>query len=140
MVDRKARDEAAAAIQKLIEGSISNDEYERKSRRNKQDAGLEAVSILVWNFYSDLSEHKLIGKYSLTDDQRTLLQRCVLFLKSDLEFEWPRPKIGLRFLVIRLLGFGWVLDRQDEKQTAAGDINVWPFIRTTDYEKAGHMQ
>lgn len=136
MVDRQARDTAAALLRQFIDGLITNDEHERKFPRNKQDTALWAIYVQSWFSYSDLSEHTLTGKYALNDEGLALFERCLLFLKTDLEFQWPVPKIGLRYVLIRLLGFGWLLKRRDQQEMSIGDVEVWPFLRKTDYEEA----
>lgn len=43
MIDRHARDIAAEVLQEFMQGSISNDEYERRFPGNKDDPALWAV-------------------------------------------------------------------------------------------------
>ncbi len=136
MVDRNARDVAAGVLRQFIDGLITNEEYERRFARNKQDPALWAVHAQLWFCYSDLSEHTLTGKHALNGEQFALFERCVLFLNSDLEFQWPLPKFGLRYGIVRLLGFGWLLKRRDQKDMGLGDTEVWPFLKRTDYEEA----
>ena len=140
MVDRQARDIAAAVIRQFIDGIITNVEYERKFPRNKQDPALWAVDSHMWFYFSDVSEHTLTGKHALNDEGLAFFERCILFLRTDLEFDWPTPRISLKYTIIRLLGFGWALKRQEEKHEmemrAIGDTEVWPFLKKTDYEKA----
>jgi hypothetical protein len=62
------------------------------------------------------------------------MERCLLFLKSDLEYQWPLPKIRLRYGILRLLGFGWLLKRRQEVEMGIGDMDVWPFLKRADYE------
>jgi hypothetical protein len=73
--------------------------------------------------------------------------RWVLFLRADLEYEWP----PLRFLnpvlllpvsgcLLSLLTLGlWprLARAQSEWQRwrASGQLEVWPFLRRTDYER-----
>jgi hypothetical protein len=54
----------------------------------------------------------------------------ILFLHSDLEYEWPAPFPSVT-LMSRLLGW---LSRQPIRNH--GDIDMWPFIRRSDYEEA----
>jgi hypothetical protein len=136
MVDRKARDNAAAVLRQLVEGAVTNVEYERKYPTNKDDPALWAVYIQSWFSYSDRREHTLTGRYTPNDEGRRLFERCILFLRTDWEFEWPAPKIGLRGALIRLLGLGWLLKQRDRKEMSVGDVEVWPFLRRCDYESA----
>lgn len=135
MVDRHARDIAAEALREFMEGSISNDEYERRFPRNKDDPALWAVHEQIWLCYSDLKEHTLTDKHALTDAGRAGFERCILFLRSDLEFQWPPPMIRLSYGVLRLLGFGWLLKRREEEEMSIGDKEVWPFLNKAEYEQ-----
>jgi hypothetical protein len=62
---------------------------------------------------------------------RAVIDRCILFLHTDLEYEWPKRKTLVdRFLQVLNLGrykTGVVFD---------DDFHFWPFIRETDYLKA----
>jgi hypothetical protein len=136
MVDRHARDIATGVLRQFMDGLITNEEYERKFPRNRRDPALWAIHSEMWSCYSDLREHTLTGKHTLSGEARAFFERCLLFLNTDLEFQWPLPKIGLRYVGIRLLGFGWLLDRLDKKEMSVGDIEVWPFLKKTDYEEA----
>jgi hypothetical protein len=134
MIDRHARDLAAEAVRDFMEGSISNKEYERRFPRSKGDPALWAIYSQVWFCYSDILEHTLTGKHALNDERRAVMERCLLFLKSDLEYQWPLPKIRLRYGILRLLGFGWLLKRRQEVEMGIGDMDVWPFLKRADYE------
>ncbi len=136
MVDRHARDIAADAVRDFMQGSISNKEYERRFPRTKDDPAFWAIYSNLWFCYSDVSEHTLTGKYALNDEGRALVNRCVLFLRSDLEFQWPPPKFRLRYGFLRLIGLGRVVKRWEEEDMGVGDIEVWPFLRKADYEEA----
>ncbi len=136
MVDRHARDIAAEALREFMEGSISNREYERRFPRSKEDPALWGIYSWLWFCYSDTREHTLTGKDALTDEGRALIGRCLLFLKSDLEFQWPPTKLHLWYPLLRLIGLGRVVNRQIEKKMSIGDVEVWPFLRKADYEGA----
>src|SRR5271163_1161583 len=51
---------------------------------------------------STTSEHTLTGKHALTNEGRAIVERCLLFLKSDLEFQWPATKLRLWYPILRL--------------------------------------
>lgn len=136
MVNRHARDVAARALQEFTDGSLSNRDYERRFPKSKADPALWGIYSQLWFCYSDTSEHTMTGKHALTDEGRAFIKRCLLFLKSDLEFQWPSPRLRLWYPVLRLIGFGRVLNRQIEKQMSKGDADVWPFLKKTDYEEA----
>ena len=106
MVDRNARDIAADVLRQFMEGSISNQEYERRYPRTKDDPALWEIWVQVWFFYSDVRTHKLTGKHALNKERQAFMERCILFLRSNAEFEWPRQKFRPWYGIVRLLGFG----------------------------------
>jgi hypothetical protein len=140
MVDRNARNQLAEAIRALASGCISNDEFEDKRLpRSMEDAAIsEIYSNGAWFLYSDLEEHRLVGKYRLSKATKTHIARWVLFLKTDLPYEWPIPtlwqKLGLFTANLLTLGIaGRIFARRFR---AEGDSDVWPFLRRYDYEVA----
>jgi len=134
MIDRHARDIAADAVRDFIRGFISNREYERRFPATKGDPALWAIHTALWSGYSDVSEHTMTGKHALNDEGRALAERCILFLRSDLEFQWPPPKFRLRYGILRLLGLGRMVKRWEEEDMSMGDVEVWPFLKEAEYE------
>ena len=135
MVNRHNRDIAADLLRQFTEGSLSNQEYEKKYPRSKDDPALWEIYVQVWFFYSDLKTHKLAGKHAPNEEQRAFLERCILFLKSDYEFQWPRQRFRPWDGILRLLGFKRTLKRQDESEMSIGDKDVWPFLKKAQYEE-----
>lgn len=136
MVDRHARDIAAEALREFSETRISNREYERRYPISKDDPALWGIYQNIWFCYSDTSEHTLTGKHALTDEGRAVVKRCLLFLKSDLEFEWPATKLRLWYAFLRLIGLGRIVNRSVTKEMSVGDVEVWPFLNKTQYQHA----
>jgi hypothetical protein len=136
MVDRRARDIAANVVRDFMGGAISNREYERRFPIAKGDPAIWAIHTSLWFGYSDVSEHTMTGKHALNEEARVLVERCLLFLKSDLEFQWPPPKFRLRYGILRLLGLGRIVKGWEEKEMSIGDPEVWPFLERADYETA----
>jgi hypothetical protein len=95
--------------------------------------------VQVWFFYSDLKTHTLTGKHALNDERRAFLERCILFLKSGTEFQWPRQKFRPSYGILRLLGLGWTLKRREEVGMSIGDVDVWPFLTKAQYEEMSHQ-
>ena len=116
-----------------MEGSISNREYERRFPRSKHDPALWGIYSNIWFCYSDTSEHILTGKNELTDG--AFIERCLLFLKSDLEFQWPATKLRLWYPLLRLIGLGRIVNRQVGKELSIGDKEVWPFLKISQLEE-----
>jgi hypothetical protein len=134
MIDRQARDSAANALRDFMKGSISNRECERRYPRSKGDPAVWSIYSYIWFFYSDSSEHVLSGKHSLTQEGLAFMERCLLFLQSDLDFQWPNTKVHIWYPVLRLIGLGGIVNRRIEKQMSVGDKEVWPFLRKADYD------
>jgi hypothetical protein len=84
----------------------------------------------VWRYYDDLRERRIDAEKPGEDILR-MLRRYVLFLESDLPFEWPsaaqrlaRKIPGLRLLFTAI------------PKSGEGDRALWPFYRRTDWEQA----
>jgi len=138
MVNRHAREIAAEALREFTEGRISNREYERRYPRSKDDPALWGIYQNIWFCYSDTSEHTLTGKHALTDEGRVVIGRCLLFLRSDLEFQWPATKLRLFYPLLRLIGLGRMANSRVSKEMSVGDVDVWPFLKKAQYEQAVH--
>jgi len=139
MVNRHTRDIAADVLQEFMEGSISNREYDRRFPKTKDDPALWAIYSNTWFCYSDTSEHTLTGKHALNDERRAILARCLMFLRSDLEFQWPPPKFRPWYGILRLLGLGRTLKRREQEEMSIGDVDVWPFLKKAQYEGVSHQ-
>ena len=138
MIDRANRDIAARVLRDFAEGLSTNDDFERQFPRQSDDPGLAAIKANVWALYSDLHQHRLTGVHTPTRPVKALLERCVLFLESDVAFEWPVPTIRLSnltdALVSRVRRAFTRSTRGEDPQTSAGDEDVWPFFRSDDYD------
>jgi len=136
MIDRSRRDRLAEALRHLLSGRIDNLAFDDLDCpggiTDSEDRAIFEVFYSVWPCYDDFRSHPL----ELTDGQRLDFKRCILFLHSDAEFEWPRKRSGildyLRRVADKITGrrFGWWPVK------SGGDIAVWPFFRRRDYERA----
>lgn len=63
--------------------------------RKESDPALGEIFLQLWFLYCDVKEHKLTGKHELTVENRASVERCNLFLSTNLEHQWPRQQIGL---------------------------------------------
>jgi hypothetical protein len=141
MVDVEARRIAAALVARFRDRVITNDEFEDEWPRRSPDRALNAIAAALWGAYSDTHRHALTGRYALTEAGRAFFDRCIQFLKTDLEYEWPQDryyargglhKTPLIMSLGLLLPVHWMLKRRHAQQEAAGDSAVWPFIRRAD--------
>lgn len=138
MIDRRARDQLADAIRALVSGRISNDEFERRCPRSSDPAVSEVFSQGAWMVYSDLREYRLRGKHRLSIRERKEVARWILFLKGERPYEWPTLTglPGLVFFVTAVVTLGISRKLYRRQFEAAGEIEVWPFIRREHFDEA----
>jgi hypothetical protein len=165
MVDRERRKKLALHLRHLSVGLISNDDFEKKVMndvthgwlpeqyyRAKEakfdDPIIKPMLELCWCLYSDTKRHKLIGGHKLTDEQLKSIARYILFLHSNLEYEWsyidatnPLIKLSLKDLLLTIVTLGQNIRNELNKRKQQvkeiermGDIDVYPFFRKQDYE------
>ncbi len=155
MVDRTLRDRLADAIQALIAGCITNYEFEEGLLKDGiplladpsrwPDPVIGPIREVAWLFlYDDTREYRLAGRDKLSLADRREVLRWVLFLRSELEYEWPRFRFTqLNHLspsgcLLSLLTLGISSRRQHRQDFAtwqqAGEYDVWPFFRRSDYD------
>lgn len=140
MIDRKARDILAENYRHLITGQITNDEFEDRLKFSKDIAIDEIYYRGAWPLYDDLHEHKLTGEWAITEEGKPIAARFILFLKTDLEYEWARKTGAKAFLCALLgvftLGIVTIIRKIIAATGEKGDKDVWPFYRRADYEAA----
>ncbi len=148
-MDREARTGLVVSIRRLVAGLITNDEFEDNSPYSDIDPAIAGVSWKgAYYLYGDLREYRLIGEDRLPESARPEVAKWLLFLKSDLEYEWPpepAPSTGQlifalgNLLTLGLLGFLF-RQRQSQEEDVSGEVpgdkSVWPFFRESDYRAA----
>jgi len=139
MIDRNARDRLAEAIRHLAAGTITNVEFGERALSSSADPAVHAVFLGgPWFLYHDLASYRLKGAHRLSPAVRREAARWILFLKSDLPYEWPvdrRSMVGtLSWVVINLFTFGFLARGAQRRFAQSGDVAVWPFIRRSDFE------
>ena len=130
MVDKQSRLKAATLIQDFKRGSITNDEFVAIFPRS-DDAAIGAIRSMLWFCYDDLREHHLTGNYALTEEGEQLFDRCILFLKTDLEYHGRTNLVSIPASLERF--WRW-LTRNPEPAIAPW----WPFesqAEMTDSER-----
>ncbi|SRR6266496_5862156 len=104
---------------------------------------------LCWGLYDDTRNHKLIKSDALNEEALKIIARCILFLHSDREYEWPYfdlnsplVRFSLKDLIFTILTLGHHYCDKREEQIISfyewqklGNYDVWPFFRTSDYEE-----
>ena len=134
MIDRSARNRLAELIRSLVSGSITNDEFEDRLPESNDKAVSEIFHHGAWFLYSDMKEYKLKGKDVLSQEDKSIVARWILFLKSEYEYEWPSASFEEAFLKSITLGvFGKnTLDKWQEH----GDVLSWPFKNNCQFTNA----
>ena len=139
MIDRAARTALSGNLRHLAAGLITNDEYEDRLPVPSADLAVWEIHLNgAWYLYDDLHRHKLVGRYKIAPETKTEIARWILFLRTDLEYEWPRLR-GLSWLALflaNLITAGLVGIVVRRRMRRAGDPAVWPFLRQSDYEAA----
>jgi len=168
MVDKERRKKLAFHLRQLSVGLISNDDFEgaimedvtdgwlpeqyyrsKIAKSEDEDLIIRPMLELCWGLYDDTKNHKLIHAYKLSNENLNIIARCILFMHSDNEYEWPyldtkNPilNFSLQDLILSILTLGHHYRNHREKQLISyyewqklGDYKVWPFFRLNDYEK-----
>lgn len=164
MVDRERRKKLALHLRHFSVGLITNDEFEeaimdevsngsylhhyyQTEEAKNTDPIILTMLEYCWLLYDDTKNHKLTRSYKLSDKDLKIIARCILFLHSENEYEWPyfdliNPSIKASFKesLLSFLTFGIYQTKKDEQLPSyeewkkLGHYDVWPFFKKTDYE------
>ena len=139
MVDRNARNRLADGIRHLAAGAITNWEFEDRAISASSDPAIHAVYLSgPWFLYHDIMRYRLRGRYRLSPAVRREAARWVLFLKTNLPYEWRLARgnalITIAWIVGNVVTLGLMAALAQRRFERHGDFAVWPFIRRSDYE------
>lgn len=126
-VDTPARQQAANLLRNFLAGSISNTELDHGFPQRSMDPVIHAIYRRTFGFQDDIQEFHATGRFAVEGPTRELLDRCVLFLQTELAYEWSLP------LVDAVLGAVALLTKWPRPR---GDRSVWPFFRKEDLASA----
>jgi len=139
MIDRRARNAIAEAARHYLSGLSTNFAFDDAIfELRSSDPAIEAIRKQLWLTYDDLREHRHEGKWGLTAEQREVVVRTIMFLKSDFEYQWPAVPAwysGTRPL-IWLLTFGFGARALDRRFEFRDFENVWPFRSREEVHEA----
>jgi hypothetical protein len=141
MVDRSRRSLAAQVLRDFMAGRLTNFDFEEKFPQSGSDRVLAAIAEMVWFTYDDLKTHQLEGEYTLTDVGREVLERCLLFLGTGLEYSGPRgfvapdiPRDDMPGSLERLLHR--LLRRELPTVQSVWNATTWPFKNQEQLDSA----
>jgi hypothetical protein len=117
-------------------GLITNDEFEDRLPRLSADQAVVELKASAWYLYDDLREYRLASEDRPVPAVRSAVARWILFLGTDLEYEYPvsptlsRLALSLGNLcTLGLLGRAW-------RHRSRVRYEFWPFFRRSDFEGA----
>lgn len=137
MIDPPSRRLAAEMLRQFAAGRLTNDEFQDRWPRSL-DPAVTVVRDAAWFLYSDLREYRLAGPHRLSRHVRRQVVRWVLFLHSELPYEWPivSPAQNVARQLVTGLTLGAAARFWAGRLRAHGELEVWPFIRGADYRAA----
>lgn len=136
MIDRDARNQLTDALVSARMDNLDFDNLVGCIRSN--DMGVIKIRQAMWHVYDDLHRHTLTGKWALSAEQKKVVERFILFLRSNLEYRWPpRPLDNpLARLLVGILTLGFIPRYFDKNWRAAGSWEVWPFKTLGEFNDA----
>ena len=166
MIDIERRKKLALYLRQLATRQITNDDFEslvmdditygwlpeqyyRAKESKTDDKLIRPVLEYAWCLYSDLENHKLVGKFKLTEFQEKEIARMILFLHSEQEYTWdyvdmtnPSVRFSFSEMLQSILTLGkyyrdqrMTREKQLEEMKRNGDYEYWPFKTKEDFEK-----
>ena len=139
MIDRSARNSMAEAARFYLAGFLTNFEFNDAIFDLKtDDPAIKAIRQQLWLIYDDLQEHKCKGKWKLSEEEREIVIRIIMFLKSEIEYRWPKVPACYTSLrpIVWLLTFGIGVKSLDQKFEFKDSNNVWPFRSSEEIQGA----
>ena len=93
-MDHDLRRTLSQDIRQLVTGRMTNDEFDEVHDRcmQSQDLAVQQIAEFGYCLYSSdvLLPYRLKGRYAVDRATRRTAARCVLFLRSGLQYQWPR--------------------------------------------------
>lgn len=137
LVDKESRARATEIIRAFAAGKVDNDQFEDGYPLRSRDLGVKVVWWQIWGLYSDLKTERFTPEHPPSAEVRDLLDRCQLFLSTDLPYEWPRLGFWGTFPFLRTIPLlARVAKSRRADFAAAGETGAWPFLRHKDLEEA----
>jgi hypothetical protein len=100
MIDRPARDRLAGGLRHFAAGRSWSEDFEQQCVlpvMQSPDPGVRELAWATWGLYDDFSDTRLVGRYRLSRENRRAIARSIMFLRSDMAYEWPTyPRLHRR--------------------------------------------
>lgn len=137
MIDKSARTKLSESLRHLVSGQITNYQFDNNMSLQSKDRAIRAIRLRAWHLYDDLRQYKLKGKYAIPPKDKSVVARWLLFLKTDLEYEWPtHPSETWWGMLLSLFSLTLIPKMfWNKKWTHSGNSKYWPFIREKDFKK-----
>ena len=134
MVGTQARRRLGEGLRHLVASTLTNLDFDdtlSDEWEESLDRGVSEVGYAAWLLYDDFVVHPL----ELTAQGRRDVARWILFIHSDLEFEWPHASAKLISWPQRIWRrlAGAPKSEVHPASTSDGDRRYWPFFRESDY-------
>jgi len=144
-VDTNARKAGALALRRFMSGKITNYDFEALMPETA-DPAISSIWETAWYYYSDLKKHKLIGSHRLHPEARKQWAKWILFLDSDLPYQWAEtgehlndPQENQRkgwMLSLKRFGGRGPLTGASTQKISTAQFAAWPFFSQKDYRHA----
>ena len=89
MINREGRTKLAHSLRQLVDGEITTDQFELFELGRSGDIAINEIWYYATTLYHGLYPYRLRSKHALFQDDREQLERCIMFLNSELEYRWP---------------------------------------------------
>jgi len=141
MIDRPTRDRLAEGLRQFAAGRSWSEDFEQHCvlpGMKSHDPAAREIAWAAWSLYDDFSDTRLVGRYRLSRESRRAIARWIMFLRSEMTYEWrsyPRWR-ALTLLPLDLLTLGTTARIRNRKWRQTGELFVWPYRRWSDYREA----
>lgn len=92
MIDRKARDELAKLLEQRIRGELAGEQFDELAMTVSDDPIIWAVLNKDLELPLDSAGNPALGNPA-TQRKVRMIERCILFLKTDREYQWERTAL-----------------------------------------------
>jgi hypothetical protein len=93
MIERELRRELRHNLQQLIEGLMTNDDFDARyeeAYRVSSDLAVREIAMFGWSLYSsDVWPYRLQGRHAVDASTRSAAERAMQFLDTDQEYSYP---------------------------------------------------